>query len=72
MEAAMEASYAIVRKADGWAVEHDGERQGDYATKEAAFEAAAGAASNAIKMGLGVTITVPRQVAGETAIGGRP
>jgi hypothetical protein len=68
----MQATYSIVRSGAGWAVEHDGAQHGDYATKEAAFEAAAGAASNAIKSGLGVTISVPQRAAGETAIGGKP
>jgi len=67
-----QATYSIVPKSSGWAVEHDGAQKGDYATKEAAFEAAAGAASNAIKQGLGVTITVPQRASGETAMGGKP
>jgi hypothetical protein len=71
-EASMEATYSIVRSNGGWAVEHDGSQQGNYATKEAAFEAAAGAASNAIKIGLGVIITVPHRAPGETAMGGKP
>lgn len=68
----MEATYSIVRRNGGWAIEHDGAQRGDYATKEAAFEAAAGAASNAIKNGLGVVIKVPHRAPGETAMGGKP
>ncbi len=45
---------------------------GVYATKEAAFEAAAIAASNAIKEGHGITITVPgADETGEPALGAR-
>lgn len=64
------AAYNIVRSGQSWAVEHDGTVHGDYATKEAAFEAVAGAASNAIKDGLGITITVPARAPGEAAAGG--
>jgi hypothetical protein len=62
------ATYKVVRGATGWALDHDGRAEGDYATKEAAFEAAVGAASNAIKQGLGVSIVVPDQVKGEPAL----
>jgi len=48
------ATYKIVRNGKSWAVNHDGELEGDYETKEAAFESAAVAASNAIKLGYGV------------------
>jgi hypothetical protein len=63
-------TYKIVRGGNGWRVDHDGRREGDYATKEAAFEAAAAAASNAIKDGVGVTIIVEPPAPGEAAIGG--
>ena len=62
----------IVRHGDGWAVNHDGELEGDYATKEAAFESAAAAASNAIKDGVGIVISVEPRAPGETAVGGKP
>ena len=65
-------TYNIVRNGKSWSVDHDGQLEGDYATKEGAFEAAAMAGSNAIKDGVGVTITVPPRAAGETAIGGEP
>lgn len=65
-------SYAIVRSGTAWRVDHGGTLEGDYATKEAAFEAAAAAASNAIKGGHGVSIAVPERAPGESAIGGKP
>ena len=64
--------YKIVRRGDSWVVDHDGSFEGDYATKEAAFEAAAAAASNAIKDGLGITISIPARQPGESALGGPP
>jgi hypothetical protein len=45
----------------GYAVEHDGEIEGSYATREAAFEAIVAPASNAIKDGLSVAIEIPRK-----------
>ncbi|WP_084244449.1 hypothetical protein [Rhodoplanes sp. Z2-YC6860] len=63
------ASYKIIRQGQNWAVNHDGVLEGDYATKEAAFESAAIAASNAIKLGYGVAITVEPREAGEGALG---
>jgi hypothetical protein len=66
------ATYVVVPVKDGWGIEHDGEVAGLYATKEIAFEMAALAASNAIKEGHGVSITVPGVgAAGETALGAR-
>jgi hypothetical protein len=65
-------TYNIVRRGNSWAVNHDGALEGDYATKEAAFESAAAAASNAIKDGVGIAITVEPRAPGETAIGGKP
>jgi hypothetical protein len=63
-----EASYTIVGKKGSWSIDHDGAREGDYVTKEAAFEAAVGAASNAIKEGHSVTIHVPG-TDGQSAVG---
>lgn len=54
------ATYRIVPAKEGFCIEHDGDRTGAYATREAALEAALGPASNAIKMGYDVTIQVPR------------
>lgn len=65
-----QASYRIVPHEDGWAIDHDGKLMGHYATKEAAFESAAGAASNSIKEGYGIRIEVPQRAPGEAAIGG--
>jgi hypothetical protein len=65
-----QATYRIVRQDGGWAIDHDGKVMGSYATKEAAFESAAGAASNSIKDGHGIVIEVPQRAAGEAAIGG--
>jgi hypothetical protein len=62
-------SYEIVETKDGWAIKHGGDLEGAYATKQAAFSAAAGAASNAIKDGLGVTISVAAPSPGEPALG---
>lgn len=65
-------TYQVVRKGEGWAVDHDGQLEGDYATKVAAFDAAAAAAASAIKDGVGVAIMVPERKAGETTLGGPP
>lgn len=53
------AIYNVIRQGASWAVDHDGKASGEYATKEAAFEAIAGVASNAIKDGHEVRIHVP-------------
>lgn len=66
-----QAIYKIVRSQDGWGVAHDGGISGPYATKEAAFEAAVGPASNAIKGGHAVTITVEGNKVGEPSLGAR-
>ncbi len=54
-----EATYRVIRKGESWAIDRGGNVNGDYATKEAPFEAAAAVASNATKDGLGVTISLP-------------
>jgi hypothetical protein len=59
----------IIRDREGWTVRHDGANEGNYVTKEAAFEAAVGAASSAIHNGRGVTITVEAARAGESNLG---
>jgi hypothetical protein len=66
-----QAVYKIVAHSGGWSIMHDGEFSGDYLTKEAAFEAVLGPASNAIKTGQAVTITVPASESGEPALGKR-
>jgi hypothetical protein len=50
-------------------INHDGVFEGDYETKEAAFESAAIAASNAIKAGYGVAVTVESRSPDEPAPG---
>jgi hypothetical protein len=66
------ASYKVVRGGEAWAINHDGQVEGDYATKEAAFEAAVAAASNSIKRGFGISISVEPRASGETNAGGKP
>jgi hypothetical protein len=63
------ASYKIVARGKCWSVNHDGNLAGEYQTKEAAFEAAASAASNAIKNGLEIEITVPGSDGDKPALG---
>jgi len=65
-----EAIYKILAHNSGWGVFHDGTVSGDYLTKEAAFEAAVGPASNAIKNGQTVTITVEGSESGEPSWAG--
>ena len=64
-----QARYNVVRHNSGWAVSHDGALAADYATREAAFEATILPASNAIKEGHGVVITVEESRADESALG---
>jgi phosphotransferase system HPr-like phosphotransfer protein len=53
------AQYEIVPVGKQWGVLHDGSVKFEYATKEAAFESAAAAASLAIKQGHEIRIRVP-------------
>lgn len=53
------AQYAIVPLRDQWGVLHDGDVNGEYATKEAAFEAAVAAASLAMRQGHEVHVSAP-------------
>ena len=53
------AQYAIVPVENHWSVLHDGDVEGDFVTKEAAFESAAAAASLAIREGHEVHLSVP-------------
>jgi hypothetical protein len=64
-----QSHYSIVRVADGWGVRHDDATRGNFLTKEAAFEAAVAAASNAIREGRAVTISVEGARSGEPALG---
>jgi hypothetical protein len=65
------ANFEIKRHEDGWGVEHDGSVNGPYDTKEAAFESAVLPASNAIKLGYAVSITVAASEGREPALGAR-
>jgi hypothetical protein len=66
-------AYNIVRSRDGWAISQNQKSpEGSYATKESAFEAVYLAASNDIKSGLGVCITIEPPRSNEAASGGRP
>jgi len=58
------ASYAVISTDKGWGILHDGDVEGDYATKEAAFESAVAAASLAIREGHEVHVSVPSREAG--------
>jgi hypothetical protein len=50
---------AIVPAPDGWVLTENGKRgTANYATREAAFEAIMGSASNALKEGLEVSIRI--------------
>ena len=64
------ASYAVIEKGANWTILHDGQAEGDYASKEAAFESAIAAASLAVRQGHEVHVSVPSQEAGnQTALG---
>lgn len=66
------ASYAILERGDKWVVLHDGETNGDFETKEAAFESAVSAASLAIRQGHEVLVSAPGRDSGNgTALGGK-
>jgi hypothetical protein len=59
------AQYAIVPVRDQWGVLHDGDVNGEYATKEAAFEAAVSAASLAMRQGHEAHVSVPARNEGK-------
>ena len=61
------AQYAIIPVRKQWGVLHDGNVNGEYATKEAAFEAAIAAASLAIRHGHEVHVSVPARGPGEAS-----
>lgn len=50
--------FAVVASGGGWAIDKNGNVAGDYLTREAAFEAVVGEASNAIRAGEAVEIVV--------------
>lgn len=65
------ASYAITEIGREWTIPHDGETEGHFETKEAAFESAIAAASLAIREGHEVHVIAPGNTAGnKTALGG--
>ena len=63
------ANYKVVSRGEEWAIDHDGKVLGSYATKEGAFEAIIGAASNSIKDGFGIAIHIPASDADEASLG---
>jgi hypothetical protein len=64
------AQYSIVPVREHWSVLHDGDLEGQFETKEAAFEAAVMAASLAMREGHEVHITAPsREVSTGTTTG---
>jgi hypothetical protein len=63
------AEYSVKRVNDGWGVEHDGRIEGSHISKEAAFEAIAMAASNSIRDGHEVRISVPGAASEEATLG---
>jgi hypothetical protein len=65
------ATYAVIEAGKGWSVLHDGNAEGNFITKESAFEAAVTAASLAIREGHEVHVSAPSNAAGnKTALGG--
>ncbi len=65
------AAYDIIENGPTWGIRHDGNIEGSYETKEAAFEAAIAAASLAIREGHEIRVTAPGRDAGnKTALGG--
>jgi hypothetical protein len=66
------AQYSIIPVHDQWGVLHDGNVNGEYATKESAFESAIAAASLAIRQGHEVHVSVPGREEGEAALVKQP
>jgi hypothetical protein len=66
------ARYAIVGRPGEWHVEHDGKAPNTYVTKESAFEAAAVAASLAMREGHEIIITAPGSADGKQTATGAP
>jgi hypothetical protein len=55
-------TYEIVPHPEGWAVKHNGELNGPYETKQAAFEAAASFVELLIAQGQAAQIRVPAAI----------
>ena len=66
------AQYSIVPIRDQWGILHDGNINGEYATKESAFESAVAAASLAIRQGHEVHVSVPAREEVQAAMRSRP
>lgn len=66
------AQYAIVANGKSWSVLHDGNLEGEYLSKEAAFEAASVAASLSIRDGHEIHISVPGNEAKRQSTLGTP
>jgi hypothetical protein len=66
------ANYKIFGQPGEWHIEHDGKVAHTYETKESAFEAAAAAASLALRQGHEIMITVPGSQDGAEATTGAP
>jgi hypothetical protein len=62
------AQYAIVAVGGRWGVLHDGNVEGDFTTKESAFESAIGAASLEIRQGHEIHVSVPGRDAGNRTV----
>jgi hypothetical protein len=62
------AQYAIVAVGGRWGVLHDGNVEGDFTTKESAFESAIAAASLAIRQGHEIHVSVPGRDAGNRTV----
>jgi hypothetical protein len=63
--------FSVVRDGDHWAIDENGTINGDYLTREAAFEAVASAASNLLKLGDGVSVLVEEPAETESGLGGK-
>lgn len=63
------AKYEIKGNDEGWSIHHETDRSLSYATREAALEAAAVEATNALRMGHGIVIIVDPPVPGEGMAG---
>jgi hypothetical protein len=65
------ANYKIFGRPGEWHVEHDGKVANTYVTKESAFEAAAAAASIAMREGHEIMITAPGSDGDQPTTGAR-
>lgn len=63
------AKYEIKGNDEGWSIHHEADCSLAYVTREAALEAAAVEATNALRMGHGVVIIVDPPVSGDGVVG---